>query len=196
MSYTIGLDFGSDSVRALVVDISTGNEIATAVSYYTRWKEGKYCVLHENQFRQHPSDYIDAMKKVIQQSLEKAGIEVRSNVIGIGVDTTGSTPCPVNEAGVPLALTPDFEENPNAMFHLWKDHTAIKEAEEINQANEASEENYLRYVGGIYSSEWYWAKILHTSRMDEKVRAAAFTWVEHCDWIPFLILIPADFFIP
>jgi L-ribulokinase len=187
MPYTIGLDFGSDSVRALIVDASSGEEMSTSVASYSRWKQGKYNIPHYNQFRQHPMDYIDAMKNVIHQSLEKAGSEVRSNVIGIGVDTTGSTPCPVNEAGVPLALTAGFEENPNAMFHLWKDHTAIKEAEEINQANEASEENYLKYVGGIYSSEWYWAKILHTSRTDEKVRDAAFTWVEHCDWIPFLI---------
>ncbi len=185
--YTIGLDFGSDSVRALVVNVETGDEVATAVCYYPQWMEGKFCVPHENQFRQHPQDYIDAMVDVVTRSLADAGSDVAKNVIGIGVDTTGSTPCPVDESGQPLALSADFADNPNAMFHLWKDHTAIKEAAEINELNQNSDTDYLQYVGGIYSSEWYWAKIARTNRVDEKVRDAAYTWVEHCDWIPFLL---------
>ena len=187
MPYTIGLDFGTDSLRVLVVDVDSGEEVGMSVSEYEIWKSQKYCNPLKNQFRQHPKDYINAMKEAINQALNSAGDHVRSNVIGIGVDTTGSTPCPVNASGIPLAMFPEFEENPNAMFHLWKDHTATEEAEEINNANVKSENDYLQYVGGIYSSEWYWAKILHTCRIDRKVRLAAFTWLEHCDWIPFLI---------
>ncbi len=187
MPYTIGLDFGTDSLRALIVDVGSGEEVGMSIVEYKRWKRHKYCNPLKNQFRQHPKDYIDAMKDAINEVLNSAGDHVRSNVIGIGVDTTGSTPCPVNTAGIPLAMLPEFEENPNAMFHLWKDHTATEEAEEINNANEKSENDYLQYVGGIYSSEWYWAKILRTHRIDRKVRLAAFTWIEHCDWIPFLI---------
>lgn len=185
MSYTIGIDFGSDSVRALIVNTKTGEEVGTAVSYYARWGRGEFCIPHQNQFRQHPQDYIDAMVAVIKESLAEAGPQVCESVVGIGVDTTGSTPCPVNAEGMPLALLPEFASNPNAMFHLWKDHTAIQEADEINQAEGSAD--YLKYVGGIYSSEWYWAKVLHTSRKDQEVRSGAFTWVEHCDWIPFLL---------
>lgn len=186
-NFTIGLDFGSDSVRALIVNVHTGEEVGTAVSYYARWKDGKYCIPHENQFRQHPLDYVESMTTVIQESLAAAGDEVRSRVVGIGVDTTGSTPCPVDQSGTPLALLPGFEENPHAMFHLWKDHTAIAEAEKINQLSEGADPNYLQYVGGIYSSEWYWAKIARTNKVDAQVRTQAASWVEHCDWIPFLL---------
>ncbi|MBU2912546.1 ribulokinase [Reichenbachiella agariperforans] len=185
--YTIGLDFGSDSVRALVVNVETGEEVATAVCNYPRWAEGQYCIPHDNQFRQHPLDYIEAMTDVITRSMLEAGSAVSQNVIGIGVDTTGSTPVPVDAAGTPLALKSEFAENPNAMFHLWKDHTALQEATEINAINAQSNEDYLKYVGGIYSSEWYWAKIAHTNRVDPVVKSAAYTWVEHCDWIPFLL---------
>jgi L-ribulokinase len=185
--YTIGLDFGTDSVRALIVNVNTGQEVATAVSNYKKWAKGLYCEPLINQYRQHPKDYIEAMEGVIIASLEQASESVRSGIVGIGVDTTGSTPCAVDDRGVPLALTKRFEENPNAMFHLWKDHTAIQEASEINSINKDSQVDYLKYVGGIYSSEWYWAKIIHTNRADKEVRDAAYTWVEHCDWIPFLL---------
>ena len=183
--YTIGLDFGSDSVRALIVDVASGAEMGTAVVHYPRWAEGKYCVPHKNQFRQHPKDYLEAMEEVITAAISSSNLD--GEIIGIGVDTTGSTPCPVNSAGTPLALLPNFEENPNAMFHLWKDHTAIREASLINEISEKSDVNYLQYVGGIYSSEWFWAKIAHTQKEDERIREAAYTWVEHCDWIPFLL---------
>ncbi|MDZ7717728.1 MAG: ribulokinase [Balneolaceae bacterium] len=182
--YVIGVDFGTDSVRSVL--ISTGGKyIGDAVHYYSRWKEGLYCDASANQFRQHPLDYLEGLTETITQVLDKAGDEIRKNVIAISADTTGSTPVAVNKQGTPLALTEGFEENPNAMFILWKDHTAIKEAEEINELAANWEIDYTKYVGGVYSSEWFWAKILHTLRVDEKVRQSAWSWVEHCDWIPF-----------
>ncbi|MGN6640855.1 MAG: ribulokinase, partial [Mucilaginibacter sp.] len=112
---------------------------------------------------------------------------IASSVKAISVDTTGSSPVAVDKAGVPLALKAGFENNPNAMFVLWKDHTGVKEAAEINNHATKFDTNYLQYVGGIYSSEWFWAKLLHTLRADEHVRQACYTWVEHCDWVPFLL---------
>lgn len=191
-AYTIGLDFGSDSVRALVVEVRSGKEISSAVSYYPRWTAGKYCIPHESQFRQHPLDYIESMQAAVSEALAAAGEEVKSGVVGIGVDTTGSTPCAVNKEGVPLAMLDDFAENPHAMFLLWKDHTAVKEAAEINAYNAKSEVDYLKYVGGIYSSEWFWAKIIRTYRVAPEIKAAAYSWVEHCDWIPFLLTGGSD----
>jgi L-ribulokinase len=182
MKYTIGIDYGTDSVRALIVD-QNGREISTAVHYYTRWKKGLYCDPSASQFRQHPLDYLEGLEASVKAALKKADKEVAQNVVGISVDTTGSTPVAVDAQGTPLALLPEFSENPNAMFILWKDHTGNREANEINQLAHHWEIDYTKYVGGIYSSEWFWAKILHTLRADEAVRKAAFSWVEHCDWI-------------
>jgi L-ribulokinase len=185
--YVIGLDYGSDSCRAIIVDASNGNEIATSVKYYPRWKEGKYCDPRSNQYRQHPLDYIEVLEETIREALSKAPAGVAKNVVGMGFDTTGSTPVLTNEDGTPLALLPEFAENPNAMFVLWKDHTAVKEAEEINKLAKSWEIDYTAYEGGIYSSEWVWAKMLRVLREDEKIRNAAYSWVEHCDWLPGLI---------
>ena len=185
--FVIGVDYGTDSVRSVIVNAKNGAEIASSVFNYPRWLQGKYCDATHNQFRQHPLDYIEGLEQTIKDCLKKAGPEVAAAVKAISVDTTGSTPVGVNEAGVPLALTTGFEENPNAMFVLWKDHTGIKEASEINDHALKFDINYLQYVGGIYSSEWFWAKLLHVLRADEQVRNACYTWVEHCDWIPFLL---------
>ena len=186
-NYVIGVDFGSDSVRSVVIDAANGSEIATSVFYYPRWKQGLYCNPETQQFRQHPLDYVEGLQSTITDCLAQAGAEVAANIRGISVDTTGSTPVAVNEQGVPLSLTPEFAENPNAMFVLWKDHTATKEAQEINDHATKFPTNYLQYVGGIYSSEWYWAKLLRVFRADDAVRQATASWVEHCDWIPFLL---------
>ena len=186
--YTIGVDYGSDSVRSIIVDTTNGKEIASSVYYYPRWKEGKYCIPVKNQFRQHPLDYVEGLEFTIREALSKAPTNIAENVVAISVDTTGSTPVAVDKNGTPLALLPEFAENPNAMFVLWKDHTGTREADEINTlARTWGGEDYTKYEGGVYSSEWFWAKILHVLREDSKVRDAAFSWVEHCDWIPALI---------
>jgi len=186
-SYVIGVDFGTDSVRSIIVNTANGEEVISSIFNYPRWKAGLYCNAAEQRFRQHPQDYIEGLERTIASCLEKAPPGVRDNVRAISVDTTGSSPVAVNRAGIPLALLPEFEKNPNAMFVLWKDHTSVREAEDINAHNAKSSEDYLRFVGGIYSSEWFWAKLLHILRVDKKVAAACYSWVEHCDWIPFLL---------
>jgi L-ribulokinase len=185
--YTIGLDYGTDSVRSLIVNVATGEEVASAVFNYPRWKKGMYCIAPKNQFRQHPQDYLDGLEYTITEALKQAPADVAENVVGISVDTTGSTPVAVDEKGVPLSLTPGFQENPNAMFVLWKDHTAVKEAEEINQLARKWDIDFTKFEGGIYSSEWFWAKLLHVIREDAGVFRAAWSWVEHCDWIPAIL---------
>ncbi|TDQ08774.1 ribulokinase [Pedobacter metabolipauper] len=186
--YVIGIDYGSDSVRSVLVNAGTGQEISSAVHHYKRWQQGLYCNPAANQFRQHPLDYIEGLEITIKECVEKAGGSAIAGLIkGISVDTTGSTPVAVDHTGTPLALTPGFEENPHAMFVLWKDHTAVQEAAQINAHALKYENNYLKYVGSIYSSEWFWAKLLRTLRTDEAVRNSCYSWVEHCDWIPFLL---------
>ena len=185
--FVIGVDFGTDSVRSILVHAGDGTEIASAVYVYPRWKKGLYCDPSANRFRQHPADYIEGIEATIKTCLEKAGGMVAAAVKAISVDTTGSTPVAVDHTGTPLALLPGLEDNPNAMFVLWKDHTAVKEANELNLHAEKFPTNYLQFVGGIYSSEWFWAKLLHVLREDEEVRKHIHSWVEHCDWIPFLL---------
>ncbi|QNL50779.1 ribulokinase [Olivibacter sp. SDN3] len=186
-SYVIGVDYGTDSVRSVLVDTSNGKELSSAIHRYSRWKKGLYCNPSENRFRQHPLDYIEGLEQTIKECLLALPAAQRASVKAISVDTTGSTPVAVDKKGTPLAMLSDFRENPNAMFILWKDHTAVLEAATINQHATKFDINYLQYVGGVYSSEWFWAKLLHILRSDEKVRSAIYTWVEHCDWIPFLL---------
>ncbi len=186
-AFVIGVDYGTDSVRSVLVNALNGEEIASSVFYYPRWKTGLYCNAAINQFRQHPMDYVEGLEATIKDCLQKAGKDVAQNIKAISVDTTGSTPVAVNKTGTPLSLLPQFETNPNAMFVLWKDHTSTKEATEINEHAKKFRTNFLQFVGGIYSSEWFWAKLLHILREDEEVRKNCCSWVEHCDWIPFLL---------
>ena len=190
--YVIGIDFGTDSVRTIIADTSTGEEMSSSVVYYPRWRKNKYCDPSRQQYRQHPSDYIEGLEQSINDCISKVSKEVIGAIMGISVDTTGSTPVAVNREGTPLSLLPEFADNPNAMFVLWKDHTSIKEADEINFHSQQSHSGYLDYSGGIYSSEWYWAKLLHLLRTDDKVKAECYTFVEHCDWIPFLLTGQSD----
>lgn len=186
-TYVIGVDYGTDSVRSVLIDTANGEEISSSVFYYPRWKAGLFCDAAQNQFRQHPLDYVEGLETTIKDCLQKAGNDIAKQVKAISIDTTGSTPVAVDKTGTPLALLPAFKENPNAMFVLWKDHTATKEAAEINEHATKFPVNYLQFVGGIYSSEWFWAKLLHIVRVDEVVREQAHSFVEHCDWIPFLL---------
>lgn len=190
--YVIGVDFGSDSVRAIVVDARNGENIGAGVCEYPRWMAGKYSDASNLIFRQHPQDYLDAFVSSVRGALEDAGPEAANQVRALAIDTTGSTPAPVNEQGVPLALLPEFQDNRDAMFYMWKDHSAIEEAKRINEvlANEG-DQDYTRFQG-TYSAEWYWAKILHAKRTAPEICAAAASWVEHSDWLPAMLTGQTD----
>src|SRR5690606_21340595 len=132
----------------------------------------------QNQFRQHPLDYIESLESCLRGCLEKVSPEVKSQILAISIDATGSTPVAIDEKGNPLALQDRFSENPNAMFFLWKDHSSIQEVEEINRKAQDFEINYLSYCGGAYSSEWFWSKLLHLVRTDQKVFDSTHSWLE------------------
>lgn len=180
----IGLDYGSDSVRALLVD-QNGRELAAAVHNYRRWSEGKFCDAVKHQFRQHPLDYLEGLETVIREVLKN---QDASAVAGIAVDATCSTMCAVDGNGVPLALKPGFESDPDAMFVLWKDHTGIEEEKRINETAAGwGGTDFRKYSGGIYSCEWFWSKVLHILRSSAAVRKTHRSWVELCDWIPGIL---------
>ncbi|HDT14355.1 MAG TPA: ribulokinase, partial [Candidatus Aminicenantes bacterium] len=195
--YALGLDFGTNSVRALVVDIADGREVGTAIFDYPSGKAGVLLNPKDsNLARQNPADWILGIEKAVPAALAEAKKKVKGfdpfSVIGIGVDTTGSTPLPVDRAGKPLALYKEFKRNLNAQAWLWKDHTGHAEAAEITALAAAEHPEYLAKCGGTYSSEWFWSKILHCLRVDPKVASAAFSWVECADYIPGLLTGVAD----
>jgi L-ribulokinase len=184
----MGIDFGTDSVRTVVVDATDGHALGVSVQHYPRWAQGLYCEPLENRFRQHPLDHLESMEASMKEALAQAGDGAASGIRGIAVDTTGSTPALADGKGRPLSLCPGFETNPNAMFILWKDHTAVAEAERINRvARSWGGVDYTKYEGGIYSSEWFWAKVLRVIEADPAVAKAAVTIIEHCDWIPAVL---------
>lgn len=189
--FTIGLDFGTNSVRALIVDVRDGRELASAVSEYASGDRG--IILEDDQpdlARQHPADYLVGIERSVSEALEHAAEHPgfsRKDVIGIGVDTTGSTPLPVDASGTALALLPQFKSNPDAMAWLWKDHTSHEEANQITALAAEHKPQYLAKIGGKYSSEWYWAKILRCTRVNPQVASAATSWVEIADWIPAVL---------
>jgi len=185
--YTIGVDFGTDSVRAIVVNVNNGEVIGEGMAIYPRWAMGDYCDPKKRIYRQHPLDYIEGIEKAVKGALTYLNDLEIKEIGAIAVGTTGSTPVAVDRQGQPLALKQGFETNPNAMFVLWKDYSAIQEAEEINTLCNNSSENYLKYSGGCYSPEWYWAKLLHILREDNKIKENLYSWIEHCDWIPALL---------
>ena len=187
-SYLVGIDFGSDSVRSILVSSQGGYEVASAVAFYPRWRIGLYCDPARNQYRQHPLDYMEALRECVCKMLENVDKEIIDRVKGISFDTTASTPSLTDEQGTPLALLPEYAENPDAMFILWKDHTALEEADAINDLAKHWELDYTRFSGGTYSCEWVWAKMLHCLRNDPSLRGKAYSWVEHCDWIGALLV--------
>jgi len=186
--YTIGLDYGTNSVRALVVDTANGREAGTAVWNYEHGTQGVLLGRDPNLARQHPADYVKGAEITIKKALADAQKNVRGfqpgQVAGIGVDTTGSTPLPVDAKGQPLAFDPQFAKNLAAMAWLWKDHTGVAEAVEITGLAEKIRPRYLAKCGGTYSSEWFWSKILHCLRTSPKVFNAAHSWVELADYVP------------
>jgi len=179
----IGIDFGSDSVRCVVVDSTNGKELASSVSEYKRWKQQQWCNASLNQYRQHPVDHMESLQECVSGALAAAGKEAADNVVGISLDATASTPVLVNKEGTPLSLLPEYKENPDAMFVLWKDHTAILEADRINEVAHAQANDYTRFCGGTYSCEWVWAKVLHCIKNSPELKKDTYSWVEHCDWI-------------
>ncbi len=187
-NYCIGLDYGTNSVRAVIVNTTNGEEIAESVWDYAHGEAGIIIDARDpNLARQHPQDYLDGARAVIKGALSHAGAITGFDprqVIGIGVDTTGSTPMPLARDGTPLAFSAELSDNPAAMAWLWKDHTSAAEAEEITASAEQTRPHFLAKCGGIYSSEWYWSKLLKCKRSAQAVFDAAHTWVEIADWIP------------
>ena len=187
--YALGLDYGTNSVRSLLIDLADGREVGSTVFDYP---SGTMGILLDDKdphlARQNPQDYLDGLVAVVHGALRQAADSVPgfdpAQVIGIGVDTTGSTPMAVDAEGTPLALKPEWAGHPAAQVWLWKDHTAHAEAAEITARARAERPHFLAKCGGTYSSEWFWSKILHLARTAPDVFAAAHSFVEHCDWIP------------
>ena len=186
--YTIGLDYGTNSVRALIVNVANGQEAGTAVWNYEHGTQGVILARDPNLARQHPADYLKGAEVAIKQALADAKKNARGfkpeQVVGIGVDTTGSTPLPVDANGQPLAFDKQFAKNPAAMAWLWKDHTGVAEAAEITELAKKIRPQFLAKCGGTYSSEWFFSKILHCLRTAPEVFNAAHSWVELADYVP------------
>lgn len=191
--YVIGLDFGTNSCRSLIIDVADGRELASHVFHYPSGKDGVIVdSIDPNLARQNPADYILAIEITVKEALKQAkAVESQfspSDVIGIGVDTTGSSPMPVDANGQPLCFNEKYQTNPAAMVWLWKDHTSHAEAVQITELASRIRPHYLTKIGGAYSSEWFWSKILHCKNAANEVFDAAFSWVEVCDWIPAVLV--------
>ncbi|HDS83744.1 MAG TPA: ribulokinase, partial [Phycisphaerales bacterium] len=192
MAYVIGMDYGTNSVRCLVVNAQNGREIGTSVFEYPSGQAGILLDKNDhNVARQNPADYLKGLEATVQEATRQAKKTDKNfspdQVVGIGVDTTGSTPIPVDAEGVPLAMKPEFKKNLNACVWLWKDHTGYAEAAKITERAAEMRPEFLAKCGGTYSSEWFFSKIWHCLNADKKVFEAAYTWVEHADWIPAVL---------
>ena len=192
MAYTIGLDYGTNSYRCVIVNVANGEEVGSAIYEYETGEHGIILDKRDhNVARQNPADYVNGIEVTIKKAMaaaKKADKKFKAeSVIGFGVDTTGSTPLPVDRNGTPLAMLKEFKKNPNAMAWLWKDHTSYAEAAEITGLARREHPEYLAKCGGVYSSEWFFSKILHCLRTDAKVFDAAYTWVECADYIPAVL---------
>ena len=190
--YVIGLDFGTNSCRSLLVDIADGKEVAGHVYAYPSGTDGIILDPSEpNLARQNPGDYVLGIENTIKEVIRKGKAVdpefTPDAVIGVGVDTTGSSPMPVDANGQALCFQERFRDNPAAMVWLWKDHTGYKEAAQITQLASDIRPQYLSRIGGTYSSEWWWSKILHCRNVAADVYDAAENWIEICDWIPAVL---------
>jgi L-ribulokinase len=192
-AFVLGLDYGTDSCRAVIIDAADGREAGSAVAWYPRWARGLYCDPAANRFRQHPLDYLEALEEAVRGAASRTGGAVAARIKAIGLDTTGSTPCAVDRAGTPLSLKPEFAENPAAMFVLWKDHSSNAEAERINAlAKTWGGRDFTVYEGGAHASEWFWSKALHIMLEDGRVASSMYSFLEHCDWMAGLLTGTAD----
>lgn len=183
--YVLGLDFGSDSVRAIVVNASNGQEVASSTSNYRRWADREFCNASENIYRHHPLDYLESLQACASDAIASSG--KAGDIVAIAADTTASTPVLVDENGTPLSLKEDYAGNPDAMFVLWKDHSSVKEAAKINESCSNNNPDYRKYSGGNYDCEWVWAKMMHCLENSPQLCAEARGFVELCDWIPAVL---------
>lgn len=190
--YALGLDYGTNSCRSLIVDLESGRELGTDVYPYPSGVQGIVTDPDDpNVARQNPQDYLDGCVAIVRGALAQAqsadpAFRVE-DVVGIGIDTTGSTVIPVDADGTPVVFQDAFKDNLNAHVWLWKDHTAHREAEQITKLASETRPEYLAKCGGVYSSEWWWSKILHLRKVDSAVYDAAYSFVEHCDWLPAVL---------
>jgi L-ribulokinase len=191
MSYTLGIDYGTNSVRALIVNCETGEELAAGVVNYPSGQQGILLDAKDaNVARQSPADYLSGLKESVRVALAEAGKRDgfdASEVIGIGVDSTGSSPIPVDASNAPLAFDTAWQDNLNAQCWLWKDHTSHVEAKRITELAAAHRPQYIAKCGNIYSSEWWWSKIWHCLNVAPEVFDAAYSWVELCDFVPSVL---------
>ena len=189
--FTLGIDYGTNSVRALVVRCADGAELASCVVNYPSGKEGVLLDPRDHHLaRQHPGDYLVGLEKSVRGALaaaKKTRGFAAANVIGLGVDTTGSSPIPVDAKNVPLALSPQWRKNLQAQCWLWKDHTSHREAARITELAAQHRPQFIAKCGNTYSSEWFWSKIWHCRQVAPRVFAAAHSWVELCDWVPSVL---------
>ncbi|MEM6820727.1 MAG: ribulokinase [Verrucomicrobiota bacterium] len=192
MPYTLGIDYGTNSVRALIVDCSDGTELGTGVVAYPSGQEGILLDPQDpNLARQHPGDYLFGLEQSVKSALAEAACNksdfTSEQIVGIGVDTTGSTPIPVDKENRPLASTDTFKAKLAAQAWLWKDHTSYQEAAEITALALEHRPNYIARTGNVYSSEWWWSKLWRCLKTSPDVFDAAYSWVELCDWIPSIL---------
>jgi L-ribulokinase len=191
VSYTLGIDYGTNSVRAIVVDVTNGREIGSCVFDYPSGNQGILLDARDhNLARQHPGDYLIGLHKSVSGALDQAAKLAEfsvEHVIGIGVDTTGSSPIPVDRNNVPLAMQAAWRGNLAAECWLWKDHTSHREAVRITQLAAEHRPQYIAKCGNTYSSEWFWSKVWHCLNSAPDVFDAAYSWVELCDFIPAVL---------
>lgn len=191
--YTIGIDFGTNSCRAVIADIADGRELATRVFQYPSGTAGVILdPTDPNVARQNPADYLVGLETIVPGVISLArehepGFSA-DDIIGIGIDTTGSSPVPVDERGVPLCFHDEFRDNPAAMVWLWKDHSSFAEAQRITEVARKIRPHYLAKSGGVYSSEWFWSKLWHLQKTAPEVFRATHSFVEICDWIPAVLV--------